>query len=99
MSGITYEDDRNQSGRVNETEQVPFLAGISSKIGLRPNQLYYILIGVSIVFTFVIFATLHGSSYPVNESGKRLYIEDLPANARQLIPPEILKQIPSRYAH
>ena len=99
MSDIAYEDDQgNQSGRANETEQIPFLAGISSKIGLQPNQIYYVLICISVIFTFVVFSTLRSSSYPTNEKGGRLYIEDIPANTRQAIPPEILEQIPSRYA-
>lgn len=100
MSDITYEGEpHKQPGHINEREQVPFLEGVSARVGLQPNQIYYILIGVSVIFTLFILLTVRGSSYPVTETGKRLYVEDIPADARRAIPPEILKQIPSRYGN
>lgn len=103
MPEIIFEDEakfkpyRSPGGYGQET-QTPVLVNLLARAGLPQRQAYYVLIGISVILTFIIFVILRSNfsaSKVTASDGKPLYIEDIPLIVRQNIPPEVLKQVPS----
>ncbi len=74
---------------------MPVLVALLMKTGLERRTSYYILFGILIVCTFISFQIVKKTFFP---SAQTTYLEDIPEEIRQTLPPEILKQLSSRNA-
>ncbi|MDO8492694.1 MAG: hypothetical protein Q7S34_03590 [bacterium] len=102
MSDFTFEEDpewqKLQSNSYwNEAEHMPILVRLLMKTGMARRTSYYVLFGILVVCSFATFEIIRSNFFP-SGSGAPTYLEDIPEEIRQTLPPEILKQIPSRDA-
>lgn len=81
----------------DEAEHMPILVRLLMKTGMKRRTAYYILFGTFIICTFATFEIIKNAFFP-SSSATPTYIEDIPEEVRQTLPPEVLKQLPSRNA-
>mgnify|MGYP003394651621 CR=1 FL=1 len=101
-NNIQFEQDKEwekykSNSYWNESEHMPVLVRLLMKTGLERRTCYYILFGVLIICSFITFEVLKKNFFP-NSSSSPTYIEDIPDEIRETLPPEILQQLPSRNA-
>ena len=81
----------------DEAEHMPILVRLLMKTGIGRRQAYYVLFGILLICTFTTFQVVKRTFFP-SSSSTPTYIEDIPEEVRQTLPPEVLKQLPSRNA-
>jgi type IV secretory pathway component VirB8 len=97
MDNVEFpEEEKIENTNGYEEPKVPMMVALVMKTGLIKNekQANFVLVGVAVVFLVLAVSIIFGMR-PVKKTPT--YIEDIPAEIRETLPPEILDSLPSRY--
>lgn len=99
MADFQLEEDKEwakyQQSYWDQSQHMPILVRLLMKTGIERRTAYYILFGIAIICLFSTYETIRRNFFKSN-SGQIKYVEDLPKEIKDTLPPDVLKKIPSR---
>ena len=95
MSNVEFPGEKYNQGAEFEVPKESTMVKWVMKSGLvrDEKQANMVLLGVAVVFFALTWWLISGGNTPAPQP---TYLEDIPADIRATLPPEILKTIPSR---